>query len=182
MSKDSKRDWNTTNHFDIHRNYVWYSGQINVLGGWMTSDSSHCDYSGLRCITVLKALKPKVQKGPFCIPDSLFFRLSSQPNFFPRSICCMWDRTQMQTKSPCLTVKDKKVLNLSKVPIIMGILKTCLTHKNMNVVINTHAICKLPPRDKGTEVHKQSSEKLSVMVVDNGDGSPLVQSAIFKFK
>lgn len=52
----------------------------------------------------------------------------------------------------------------------------------MHVVINTYAICKLTPKDKGSEVHKQSSEKLSVMVVDNGDGSPLVQSAIFKFK
>lgn len=49
----------------------------------MTSERSHCDYSGLRCITVLKALKPKVQKEPFCIPYSLFFHLSSQSPFFP---------------------------------------------------------------------------------------------------
>lgn len=152
----------------------------------MTNDSSHCDYSGLRCITVLKALKPKVQKGPFCILDSLFFRLSSQSHFFPlnKQLSDMLD-TRLNTNTDKFTVfnsQGHKALNLSKVPIIMGILKTCLTHTNMQVVINTHAICKLPPRDKGSDVHKQSSEKLSVMVVDNGDGTTLVQSAIFKFK
>lgn len=48
----------------------------------MTSESSHCDYSGLRCNVVLKALNPEVQKGPFCIPHSLFFHLSSQSRSF----------------------------------------------------------------------------------------------------
>lgn len=48
----------------------------------MTSESSHCDYSGLRCSVVLKALNPEVQKGPFCIPHPLFFHLSSQSRFF----------------------------------------------------------------------------------------------------
>lgn len=49
----------------------------------MTSESSHCGYSGLRCNAVLKALKAEVQKGSFCIAYSLFFRLSSQSCFFP---------------------------------------------------------------------------------------------------
>lgn len=155
----------------------------------MTSDSSHCDYSGLRCITVLKALKPKVQKGPFCISDSLFFRLSSQSRFFPlnKQLSVMLDaRLNTNTNADKVTVfnsQGQKGIESVKGSHYHGHIENLShTHTNIHVVINTHPICKLPPGDKGSEVHKQSSEKLSVMVVDNGDGSPLVQSAIFKFK
>lgn len=128
----------------------------------MTSESSHCDYSGLRCNVVLKALNPEVQKGPFCIPYSLFFHFSSQSRFFSRSISsaatCWGGVFNNQGQKGIESVKGTSE-------------KPRLAQTNVHVVINTRAMCTLPRRDKGGEVHKQP-ERLSLMVVDNGNSSP----------